>query len=190
MTYCKFHRSAAAIFLCWAILPVACRHPDAILTQTLPTAEKLVLSAADQAEIHAAFRSIAQDRTPVNPPGRAPGGLRWSDVQLAAEWALAERGVEMAIVQTLRHDKTGTVISENMRFGEGLVWRYTFQLKTAEGRPAQFIVRRRDDWSVYETTATVGRFGDDHQRAEKLRAAFDDMMHAFGRKRGFNDPNR
>ena len=171
MIYCKLHTSAVAVCCCWAILPAGCEQPRAaVLSQALATDEKLLLSPADQAEILAAFRSIVQDRTPVNPPGPAPGGLRWSDVQLAAEWAVAEDGVEMAIVQTLRHD-----------------WGYTFRLKTIEDRPALLVVRRRDDRSVYETTVTVGRFGDDHQRAEKLRAAFDHMMHAFGRKRGFND---
>ncbi len=169
--YCKLHRWAAAVFFCWAILLAACeQHRPAVLTQTLATDEKLLLSPGDQVEILAAFRSIAQDRTPVNPPRPATGGLRWSDVQQAAAWAVAEDGVEMAIVQTLRHD-----------------WGYTFRLKTIEDRPAQLIVRRRDDRSVYEATVTVGRFGDDHQRAEKLRAAFDHMMRAFGRKRGFND---
>jgi len=158
-----------------------------VLSQALATDEKLLLSAADQAEILAAFQSIAQGRTPVNPPRPAPGGLRWSDVQPAAAWAVAEPGVEMAIVQTLRHDKNGMVINETARFGASLIWGYTFQLKTVEDRPAQLIVRRRDDPSVYETTATVGRFFDDYQRAEKLRAAFDHMMRAFGRKRGFND---
>ena len=171
VTYCKLHRSAAAVCLGWAMVLAACEQPRAaVLSQALATDEKLLLSAADQAEILAAFRSIAQDRTPVNPPRPAPGGLRWSDVQQAAAWAVAEPGVEMAIVQTLRHD-----------------WGYTFRLKTVEDRPAQLIVRRRDDRSVYEATVTVGRFGDDHQRAEKLRAAFDRMMRAFGRKRGFDD---
>ena len=158
-----------------------------MLSQALATDEKLLLRAADQAEILAAFQSIAQGRTPVNPPRPAPGGLRWSDVQLAAAWAVAEPGVGMAIVQTLRHDKNGMVINETVRFGARLIWGYTFRLKTVEDRPAQLIVRRRDDPSVYEATVTVGRFGDDHQRAEKLRAAFDHMMLAFGRKRGFND---
>ena len=168
--YRKLHRSAAAVCFCWAILLAACEQRPAVLSQALATDEKLLLSTADQAEILAAFQSIARGRTPVNPPRPAPGGLRWSDVQQAAAWAVAEDGVEMAIVQTLRHD-----------------WGYTFRLKTIEDRPAQLVVRRRDDRSVYETTATVGRFGDDHQRAEKLRAAFDHFMHAFGRKRGFND---
>ncbi|MEE9131143.1 MAG: hypothetical protein V3T84_14075 [Phycisphaerales bacterium] len=188
MTYCKLHRSAAAVSLCWAILLAACEQPKAaVLSQALATNEKLLLTAADQAEILAAFQSIAQGRTAVNPPRPAPGGLRWSDVQLAAEWAVAEPGVEMAIVQTLRHDERATVINEKVLFGERLIWCYTFRLKTVEDRPAQLIVRRRDDPSVYETTVTVGRFGDDHQRAEKLRVAFDSMMRAFGRKRGFND---
>lgn len=188
VTYYKLHQTAAVVCLCGAILLAACgQHEPAVLSQALATNEKLVLSAADQAEILAAFRSIARDRTPVNPPGPAPGGLRWSDVQLAVEWAVAEPGVEMAIVQTLHHDETGMVINERVRGAERLIWRYTFRLKTVEDRPAQLIVRRRDDPSVYEATATVGRFGDDHQRAEKLLAALDSMMQAFGRKRGFND---
>ncbi len=187
MIYCTLHRSAAAV-CCWSILLAACGQPrPAVFSQALATDEKLLLSAADQAEILAAFRSIAKDRTAVNPPGPAPGGLRWSDVQPAAAWAVAEPGVEMAIVQTLRHDETGMVINEKVRVAERLIWGYTFRLKTVEDRPAKLIVRRRDDRSVYEATITVGRFGDDHQRAEKLRAAFDRMMHAFGRKRGFND---
>ena len=188
VTYCKFHRSVAAVCLCWAILLAACEQRPVVLSQTLKTDEKLLLSAADQAEILAAFRSIAQGRTMVNPPRPAPGGLRWSDVQQAAAWAVAEDRVEMTIVKTLRHDETGTVINENERVAERLIWGYTFQLKTIEDRPALLVVRRRDDRSVYEATVTVGRFGDDYQRAEKLRTAFDSMMRAFGRKRGFNDP--
>lgn len=152
-------------------MSAACEQPKAVVSiQTLPTQEKLVLTRADQAEILAALRSITQDKTLVNRPRSAPGGLRWSDVEQAAKWAVAAVGVEMAIVSTLLDD-------------DG----YTFQLKTIESRPAELIVRRRDDYRVYDATATVGRFADDHQRADALLRAFDQMMRGFGRKRGFND---
>ena len=152
-------------------LLAACEQPrTAVSSQALATQEKLLLTQADQAEILAAFRSLTQSGTLVNPPRPAPGGLRWSDVEKAVAEAVGEVGVEMAIVQTLCHD-------------EG----YTFLLKTVEDRPAQLIVKRRDDQNVYEATATVGRFADDHRRAEALLGAFDRMMRAFGRKRGFND---
>ena len=146
-----------------------------------------MLTQADQAEILAALRSITQGRTLVNRPRPAPGGLRWSDVEQAAKWAVGEAGVEMAVIETLRHDETGMVIDENVFSAGRLIWSYTFRLKTVEDRPAELIVRRRDDYRVYDATATVGRFADDHQRAEALLAAFDQMMRAFGRKRGLND---
>lgn len=164
----------AAGCLCWGVLLAACEQPEAaVSSQALATQERLVLTQADRAEILAALRSITQDRSLVNRPRPAPGGLRWSDVPQAVEWAVGEIGVEMAIVQTLSDDE-----------------RYTFHLKTVEDRPAELMVRRRDDARVYDATATVGRFADDHQRAEALLAAFDRMMRAFGRKRGFNDQER
>ncbi len=171
MTCCKISKPTAVLCLCCGVLPAACEQPQAVVSiHTLPTQEKLVLTRADQAEILAALRSITQGKTLVNRPGPAPGGLRWSDVEQAAKWAVAEVGVEMAIVSTSLDDVG-----------------YTFQLKTLEARPAELIVRRRDDYRVYDATATVGRFADDHQRAEALLRAFDQMMRGFGRKRGFND---
>ncbi len=171
VAYCKIPELVAAGCLCWGVLLAACEQPEAaVSSQALATQERLLLTQADQTEILAALRSITQDRSLVNRPRPAPGGLRWSDVEQAVAGAVGEVGVEMAIVNTVRHD-------------DG----YTFQLKTVEDRPAELIVRRRPDQRVYDATATVGRFADDHQRAEALLVAFDRMMRAFGRKRGFND---
>ncbi len=169
--YRNLPKLVAAGCLCWGVLLAGCEQPEAaVSSQALATQERLVLTQADQTEVLAALRSITQDRALVNRPRPAPGGIRWSDVPLAAEWAVGEVGVEMAIVNTVRHN-------------DG----YTFQLKTVEDRPAELIVRRRLDQRVYDATATVGRFADDHQRADALLRAFDRMMRAFGRKRGFND---
>ncbi len=178
----------AVLCLCCAVLLTACEQPKTTAsTRALPSPERLVLTQAEQAEVLAALRSITQGRTLVNRPRSTWGGFRWSDVPRAAGWAIAEAGVEMAIVQTLRHDEMGKLIEKNVLVGEGSIWVYTFRLKTVEDRPAELIVRRRHDQRVYDATATVGRFADDHQRAEALLAAFDKMMSAFGRKRGFND---
>lgn len=157
---------------CWSgVFLGACEQPgNAVSSQALVTEERAVLTPAHRAEMRSALRSIAHGRILVDRPGPAPGGLRWSDVERAAAEAVGELGVEMAILETQAHD-------------DG----YTFRLKTIEDRPAQLTVRRRDDGRVYEATATVGRFADDQQRADALLAAFDRMMRAFGRKRGFND---
>ena len=79
------------------------------------------------------------------------------------------------------------VIDENVVSAGRLIRSYTFRLKTVEDRPAELIVRRRNDYRVYDATATVGRFANDHRRADALLTAFDQMRRAFGRKRDFND---
>ena len=171
MIYRNIPNLGAAGCLSCGVLLAGCEQPGpAVSSQALATQETLVLTQADQAEILAALRSITRDRSLVDRPRPAPGGLRWSDVPQAVAGAVGEVGVEMAIVQMLSDDE-----------------RYTFHLKTVEDRPAELIVRRRLDQRVYDATATVGRFADDHQRAEALLRAFDRLMRAFGRKRGFND---
>ncbi|MHC4991766.1 MAG: hypothetical protein ACYTGC_12375 [Planctomycetota bacterium] len=129
-----------------------------------------MLTSTEQAEILETLAALADGHEPSSAPRSAPEGVRWSDVRRAVEAACNELGVEMAVVRRHTHD-----------------WGYRFELKTVEDRPAELTVRRVDGPGVYETTATVGRFQDDEDRAEALRRAFDEHMRAYGRKRRFEE---
>ena len=171
MTYVKKTTIFALLGSLTLALGNSCEQPPkAIPAQDLAPNEKVLIDSSDRSKILSAFRSITKGRKLVNPPTRATYGVRWSDVSQAVAAACNEAGVEMTIVEKLELD-----------------WGYTFILKTVEDRPAQLIVRRLDNNQVYQATATVGRFKDDQKRADKLLAAFGQMMKAFGNKRSFEN---
>ena len=127
---------------------------------------KPVLDARDENRVERSFGDLASGHKPVNPPRRAPMGVRWSDVELAVPEACAD--AEMAVVETFLSDDKS---------------RYEFRLKTIEDFPATLTVQRTNDSSVYERSATVGRFNDHPERVNDLLKALDKQMRAFGRKR-------
>ncbi len=146
--------------------------------------QKLLLSEADQVEVLAAMRSIAVGRTVVNPPAPAPLEMRWSDVPRAVAAACSEQGIEMAVVHTevlmaVVHSKEAPYV-------------YRFHLRTVEDWPGELIVCRVGGATVYVADGWIGRFPENPKHIEQknnLLAALRRQMKAFGRKRGFNDPD-
>lgn len=157
-----------------------CQQPEpAVLSNQLLVEGELdprrVLSASDEAEIHAAFRSVAEGRTAVDPPAPAPGGLRWSDVPAAVGAACDEKGIEMVVVKERKED-------------DGRLYR--FELRTIEDWPGELVVRRVDGPDLYEAEAWIGRFPEKPariHRAEKLLAEIDKQMRRLGRQKWFNE---
>lgn len=127
-----------------------------------------VLDRRDQRRIIAAMKTISEGHTPINPPATAPLGVRWSDVKAAARLAATE--TDMGVFG-IDEDDDQIVI----------------HLRTVGDRPALLIVTRTHDDRVYESEATVGRFGDRTDKADELLKEFHDAMKAFGAKRQFNE---
>ncbi len=139
------------------------------------TREKQQLSPGDRSQAVSAFRSLAQSRTVVDPPGPAPYKVRWADVPLAVNQACDELGVEMVVVETVEQDG-------------GLV----FRMRTVEDWPATLEIRRVDPPKIYEIVdCRVGRFYEQPAkvaRCDKLKAAFVKKLEKLGRVRWFNEP--
>lgn len=127
------------------------------------TALKCVLTQADQRQIEAAFTGLAEGHRPVDPP-HAAANVRWSDVPLAAVYAVYD--VEMAIVREAEVEGS-----------------FEFALKTVEGYPAVLRVHQTAGPDVYFAEAHIGMFDTRRERAVELLKAFDKQMRAFGRKR-------
>jgi hypothetical protein len=135
---------------------------------------KPVLGQGDQRRIEAEFQTLAAGHTAVEPPMPAarhsgagnPGypGVRWSDVPLAVPDACAD--AEMAVVSSVETRDS-----------------LEYMLRTIEDYPGTLVIRRPNDGSVYQATATIGRFGDHTDRAQQLLKALDEQMKAYGRKR-------
>ena len=69
-------------------------------------------------------------------------------------------------------------------------WGWEIHLRTVEDWPGTLLIRRSDDQPrpttgrVYQASAAIGRFEDDHaDRAQALLEAFDQHLQAFGRKK-------
>lgn len=171
-----------------AALAVGCAPPAAVTTNLVlagqedpavpallqEARQKQLLSPADQAEVLSALKSVARGERPVDPPRRAPGGLRWLDVVPAVEEAV--KLTEAIVVKKFRGDDRRS-------------WR--FLILTIEHYPGEVIVRRVDGKDLYETDIWIGRFPNAaHQvaRAEKLRREIDRQMKRLGRQKWFNKP--
>lgn len=130
---------------------------------------RLVLDEEDQAAVLAAMQTAARGRGPGNPPATAPHGMRWSDVPQAV--AAACNDVEMAVVKMIDEEQ-----------GEVL----RFRLLAAEGWPGEVVIRRLPPPNIYAAEASIGRFPDKParvERADRLVAAIDRHLRAFGAKR-------
>jgi hypothetical protein len=143
--------------------------------------QKAELSSEDRSEALAAMQS-GTGRPPrdAERPGRAPYGVRWSDIPLAVSAACDELGVEMVVVrETVEPD------------------RFVFELRTIEGWPAGLVIRRGEGGGrggrgeVYDVEDVwVGRFPDDPARvarAEALVRAFRKHLERLGAQDWFND---
>lgn len=122
------------------------------------------LDAAQQVEVTRAIRSVANERAVRSEFGPAEHGVRWSDMDLAVYYATAE--LEMAIV---RVDRTPEALA--------------YLIETIDEKPATLIVRRRPAPEMYEAEATVGRFGNEIERAQRLVKALDQHLRSLGSKR-------
>lgn len=149
-------------------------------------------SQAEQARALAAMQSVARGHTPSEVPGRAPHGVRWSDVRFAAD--LAATDTEMAIlrIEPLRED-VGVSRIEPLRAppagspareeDPGSGWR--FVLVTIGDAPGELIVLRRYPPVIYQARASIGVFGDRDDLADNLLDAFDTRMRELGLKKDF-----
>ena len=158
------------------------KHPPAVVSnQVLEPGEenqKAILTASDQSEALAAMQS-GTGRPPRNAerPGRAPQGVRWSDIPLAVSAACDELGVEMAVIRETEEPD-----------------RFVFELRTIEGWPAGLVIRRGASGGrggVYDVEDVwVGRFPDDPARVargEALVKAFRKHLKRLGAQDWFND---
>ena len=137
--------------------------------------QKLTLNKEEQAAVLAAMQNAAEGQGPLEPPARAPSGKRWSDVPLAVEYACDE--AEMAVIEMIEED-------------DGR--RLRFRLRTVEDWPAELVVCRAATSDIYTAQAWVGRFPDRPARIErrdKLLAALEHYMEAFGAKRALPGRN-
>ncbi len=132
------------------------------------------LTAAQKARILAALESVDFGEVEPDPPGKAPLGVRWSDIPLALRNAANETGVEMVIVTT-----------------EVEPDRYVFNLKTIESWPGRLVIRRAGRGRVYEIEEVwIGRFPKEPQRvarSDKLVDAFEKELERLGALVWFND---
>jgi hypothetical protein len=156
-----------------------CRRPYAASSNLRLTPQeqqqKLTLDAEEQAAVLAAMQSVTVGQRPVDPPARAPAGKRWSDVPLAVEYACDE--AEMAVLEMIEED-------------DGR--RLRFRLRTVEDWPGELVVRRAEPEAIYTAEAWVGRFPDQPARLERrdrLLAALEHYMEAFGAKRALPGRN-
>jgi hypothetical protein len=164
----------AAAGLCLGLASGGCEQPHAAETNLRLTPEEerqvVVLGAAEQSEVHAAVRSVAEGHEPVDPPAPAPpedGGMRFSDVPLAASAAASE--IEAVVV--------AASVTED---GDTL----TFRLRTIENFPGELVVTRAPRPVMYTAVASIGRFPDDHAgRADTLVRALGFWMKVYGRKK-------
>jgi hypothetical protein len=78
--------------------------------------------------------------------------------------------IEAAIVRRIQHD-----------------WGWEYRIRTVEDWPGVLRVHRTADERIYQSTATIGLFGDRTDRAQALLKAFDEQMEAFARKRRLPD---
>jgi hypothetical protein len=133
--------------------------------------QDVLLSVSEQAEILDALRDSVAGGRPVNLPGPARGGLRWSDVEVAVDEAVSE--IEATIVRTLKAEDGNS---------------YRFEIRTIESYPGEVVVRRVGGRKLYELDIRIGRFPSepDHvQRAEKLHREIDQQMKRLGAQRWF-----
>ncbi|HRP63696.1 MAG TPA: hypothetical protein PK400_10410 [Phycisphaerales bacterium] len=129
--------------------------------------QRAVVERRQQVEIRRAMASVAPDH--VASPLPKPR-MRWEDVAIAADYATTES--EIAIVHMDKGDADHRLV---------------FHLKTLDDRPGRLTVVRVDGPQVYTAEASIGRFGDDTQRAEQFLALFDRFMREFGAKRHIAD---
>jgi hypothetical protein len=161
-----------------ALPPAASTNRPLAGDEALPGRADQVLTAGQEETALRALDGIAAGQRPVNPPGPAPGGTRWSDVPAAVASACDDPGVEMTVVRTIATPAPDPD-------------RYRFELRTVEGWPGELVVRRSTGARACEVeSVSIGRFPLEPARVERgalLVKAFEAHLEAYGRKRWFND---
>ena len=177
------HTAAVGLAMAVALTGCAASYPNAVefnrvdaseTDAAIPGRADQFLSPGQQAEVMRSFKSLAAGATVVDPPTRAPHGVRWSEVPRALGSACNEDGVEMAIVET--HED---------------IYGYEFTLRTIEGWPARVVISHGCGGQVYEITeVSVGRFPDNPERVERgaaLIKAFEARLRKLGARKKFNE---
>lgn len=159
------------LIACCLVSTLACSTPYATESRRGNSAGERVevvrLSPEDQRALRREMSAIAAGHEPVSPPTPAAHGARWSDLDLAVYYATAE--VEMAVVRTERTAE-----------------RHRYVIETIDEKPAELIVHRRPPPEIYAAEASVGRFGDETERARRLVEALHTHLKELGRKRDFS----
>ena len=134
-----------------------------------------VLSPAEQAEVLAAFHSLAEFAPPTDPEPIITTGRRWSDVDNAVADACGQEAVQVSVVRRIRSNDGNLLV---------------YHLETIEDWPGRLVIHRVDRPIVYVAEAQFGRFPGDpkyRRRCDALLTALEKSMDAYGRKRGFRD---
>jgi hypothetical protein len=132
---------------------------------------QLIMDSAQRAEVVAAMQSTVPGGAVPEPLTRAEGGMRWSDVPLAARIAAGK--AEMGVVSSSESESKDT---------------WTFSMLTLDSAPVSLVVVRRPPPDMFLATATVGSFGERKAEAERLVRNFRMTIKDIGRKREPPDP--
>jgi hypothetical protein len=132
---------------------------------------QLIMDSAQRAEVVAAMQSTVGAGAALEPLTRAEGGMRWSDVPLAA--SIAAGKAEMGVLSSSESESKDT---------------WTFSMLTLDSAPVSLVVVRRPPPDMFLATATVGSFGERKAEAERLVRHFRMTIKDLGRKRELPDP--
>ena len=133
-----------------------------LLPEEKNKAAQTILTRSDQGAVLKAMASIGESSSSPRSLA-AKHGMRWSDVDNAVFYAVAE--TEMAITSRTEYE-----------------WGFEYQLLTIEEYPGTLRIIRTDDERVYDAAATIGRVVNQPQRAAALVEELRKQMIAFGRK--------
>jgi hypothetical protein len=132
---------------------------------------QLIMDAQQRATVVAAMQSTLAGGEAPEPLTRAEGGMRWSDVPLAARIAAGK--AEMGVLSSSESESKDT---------------WTFSMLTLDSAPVSLVVVRRPPPDMFLATATVGSFGERKAEAERLVRNFRMTIKDLGRKREPPDP--
>jgi hypothetical protein len=132
---------------------------------------QLIMDSQQRATVVAAMQSTVAGGAAPEPLTRAEGGMRWSDVPLAARIAAGK--AEMGVLSSSESESKDT---------------WTFSMLTLDSAPVSLVVVRRPPPDMFLATATVGSFGERKAEAERLVRNFRMTIKDLGRKREPPDP--
>jgi len=132
---------------------------------------QLIMDSQQRATVVAAMQSTVAGGAAPEPMTRAEGGMRWSDVPLAA--SIAAGKAEMGVLSSSESESRDT---------------WTFSMVTLDSAPVSLVIVRRPPPDMFLATATVGSFGERKAEAERLVRNFRMTVKDLGRKREVPDP--